>query len=101
MGMTKFDYEDDPGFVAVAGELRRWSTKLTQLKISGNLAMQQERRGRLTNFERGSMGAPGGHIQSTFENTGNVTNQAGQQVVYGDFNINLSVFPRSTYSRLY
>ena len=24
MGMTKFDSTDDPGFVAVQGEIRRW-----------------------------------------------------------------------------
>ena len=98
MDMTKFEGEDDPGFVAVAGELRRWSKELALLKISGNPAMQQERRERLTNFERDSMGTPGGLIQSKFENTGSVANQAGQQIVYGDFNINGSVLPRVIYS---
>jgi hypothetical protein len=28
MGMTKFDDLDDPAFIAVAGELRRWSKEL-------------------------------------------------------------------------
>lgn len=28
MAMTKFASEDDPGFVAVAGELRRWIKEL-------------------------------------------------------------------------
>jgi hypothetical protein len=36
MDMTKFEYEDDPGFEAVAGELRRWSKELARLKISDN-----------------------------------------------------------------
>ena len=29
MNMTKFDGGDDPGFVAVAGELRRWCRGLS------------------------------------------------------------------------
>ena len=28
MGMTKFVSEDDPGFVTVAGELRRWMKEI-------------------------------------------------------------------------
>jgi hypothetical protein len=31
---------------------------------------------------------PGGQIQSTFENNGNVSNQAGQQIIDGDMIIN-------------
>ncbi|RDW82157.1 hypothetical protein BP6252_03269 [Coleophoma cylindrospora] len=31
MDMTKFEHEDDPGFKAVAGELRRWIKELTVL----------------------------------------------------------------------
>lgn len=27
--MTKFEHEEDPGFVAVAGELRRWTRSLS------------------------------------------------------------------------
>lgn len=27
--MTKFEYLDDPGFTAIAGELRRWIKELT------------------------------------------------------------------------
>jgi hypothetical protein len=30
MGMTKFEDVNDPGFIAVAGELRRWSKELAQ-----------------------------------------------------------------------
>jgi hypothetical protein len=30
MDMTKFEALDDPGFVAVAGELRRWVKELTK-----------------------------------------------------------------------
>jgi hypothetical protein len=29
MDMTKFEHEEDPGFIAVAGELRRWVKALT------------------------------------------------------------------------
>jgi hypothetical protein len=32
--MTKFGHKDDPGFRAVAGELRRWSKKLAQARVS-------------------------------------------------------------------
>ncbi len=32
MDMTKFEDLDDPGFIAVAGELRRWSKALAQLE---------------------------------------------------------------------
>jgi hypothetical protein len=31
---------------------------------------------------------PGGQMQSTFENSGNVSNQAGQQIIGGDMIIN-------------
>ncbi|KAH8590733.1 hypothetical protein B0O99DRAFT_520880 [Bisporella sp. PMI_857] len=31
MDMTKFDNEDEPGFIAIAGELRRWIKELTLL----------------------------------------------------------------------
>lgn len=36
MDMTKFEDENDPGFKAVAGELRRWVKELGQSKISDN-----------------------------------------------------------------
>jgi len=29
MDMTKFEHEEDPGFIAVAGELRRWTRGLS------------------------------------------------------------------------
>ena len=45
MDMTKFEYEDDPGFIAIAEELRRWSKDLALLKISRNLPMQQDHLG--------------------------------------------------------
>ena len=34
MDMTKFEDRNDPGFKAVAGELRRWVKELDQSKIS-------------------------------------------------------------------
>jgi hypothetical protein len=36
---------------------------------------------------------PGGQIQSTFENSGNVSNQAGQQIIGGDMIINQLSLP--------
>lgn len=32
MNMTKFESGDDPGFTAVAGELRRWVKEITKLE---------------------------------------------------------------------
>ena len=34
MDMTKFEDRNDPGFKAVAGELRRWVKELDQSKVS-------------------------------------------------------------------
>lgn len=31
MGMTKFEFERDPGFISVTGELRRWIKNLKPL----------------------------------------------------------------------
>jgi protein SERAC1 len=31
MDMTRFEHGDDPGFIAVVGELRRWIKELTVL----------------------------------------------------------------------
>jgi len=46
MDMTKFEGVDDPGFVAVAGELRRWSRELCSSSPSGahseTLAQQEQ-----------------------------------------------------------
>ena len=35
--MTKFEDLNDPGFVAVAGELRRWAKELSQTKAPSTL----------------------------------------------------------------
>jgi hypothetical protein len=35
MDMTKFEDVDDPGFLAVAGELRRWCRELSSSSPSG------------------------------------------------------------------
>jgi hypothetical protein len=32
MDMTKFEGVDDPGFIAVAGELRRWTKELLKVR---------------------------------------------------------------------
>ncbi|KND92397.1 Protein SERAC1, partial [Tolypocladium ophioglossoides CBS 100239] len=34
MDMTKFENEDDPGFIAVVGELRRWVKEITKAEIA-------------------------------------------------------------------
>ena len=86
MDMTKFEFEDDPGFLAVAGELRRWSKQLTQAEVSGSLRIQREHGGHLTNFGRSTGVTPGG--QDSFENRGNVVNRAEQRFNHGEFNIN-------------
>jgi hypothetical protein len=39
MDMTKFEDLDDPGFVAVAGELRRWCRELSSSYPSGARAV--------------------------------------------------------------
>lgn len=36
MGMARFENEDDPGFVSVSGELRRWVKKLTDPQTTIN-----------------------------------------------------------------
>ncbi|KAI1452410.1 Alpha/Beta hydrolase protein [Annulohypoxylon moriforme] len=41
MDMTKFQDEDDPGFVSVAGELRRWVKELSAAKIAVNSPEQE------------------------------------------------------------
>ena len=35
MGMTKFETKDDPGFISVAGELRRWVKELERAPRGG------------------------------------------------------------------
>lgn len=35
MDMTKFEGVDDPGFIAVAGELRRWCKELSSSSSGG------------------------------------------------------------------
>jgi hypothetical protein len=45
----------------------------------------------LTNFEQSSVGTVPEPTWNTFENKGNVANQAGQQIVHGGININQSV----------
>jgi len=40
MEMTKFEDVDDPGFVAIAGELRRWVKGLAQVESSTRLEMR-------------------------------------------------------------
>ncbi len=44
MDMTKFEHEEDPGFIAVAGELRRWTKSLStpsDLLVAGKAVPQE------------------------------------------------------------
>ncbi len=38
MDMTRFEHGDDPGFTAIAGELRRW---VKELVVSSNTGMPE------------------------------------------------------------
>jgi hypothetical protein len=45
MDMTKFEHGDDPGFIAVVGEIRRWIKELTVLSSAsgpGAARLQQQ-----------------------------------------------------------
>lgn len=47
MGMTKFEHGDDPGFTAVAGELRRWVKETigySKTVVPGTVVAQQVQR---------------------------------------------------------
>jgi len=52
-----------------------------------------------TNFEQSSVDTVAEPTWNTFENQGNVANQAGQQIVHGGININQSVWSYFLYSR--
>jgi hypothetical protein len=91
MDITKFEDGDDPGFKAVAGELRRWLRELGRSKVSDNGMGQEHQEGHGADFVQGSTGDPSGRIQNRFKNTGTVANQAGQQIIHGGFTIKQSV----------
>ncbi|ERF73050.1 hypothetical protein EPUS_08614 [Endocarpon pusillum Z07020] len=40
MGMTKFETEDDPGFISVTGELRRWVKELISMPVTTSRTSQ-------------------------------------------------------------
>jgi hypothetical protein len=42
MDITKFESEDDPGFAAVAGELRRWIKEMNQVALQPRQIEQQQ-----------------------------------------------------------
>lgn len=50
MGMTKFESEDDPGFRAITGELRRWIRGLTVIGTAQ--ALRRDRSEETTQVER-------------------------------------------------
>ena len=86
-----FENEDDPGLVAVAGELRRLIKRLTQPSASDGGTMQEQQAGSHGNLGRSSIAGQAKEIRNTFENSGNVAIQAGHQIIHGSININQSV----------
>jgi hypothetical protein len=60
-------------------------------EFMGREDAEGQQRSRRENYERSSVGALDGQVHNTFENRGNVANQAGQQIVHGDINIDQSV----------
>ena len=104
MEMTKFKSEDDPGFIAVVGELCRWIGDASQSSMADDGTMHgpqtqspnaARKRGRSNDFA--------GDGQNKVRSRGNVTNQSGQnnvgsftnhsgQVVFGNMNNHQSVY---------
>jgi hypothetical protein len=52
MDMTKFEIEDDPGFIVVAGELRRWIKELNQVALHQRQIEQQQDSGTIRGIKR-------------------------------------------------
>ena len=91
MDMTKFESEDDPGFVAVVGELRRWIRDLSQPSVPDDRPIQGQRTHSPATLEQSGSGIFGGNGRNTIENRGNIANRAWQQTVHGGIHINQSV----------
>ena len=79
--MARFKSADDAGFIAVAGELRRFSEQFVQSEAPGSLGENEhlDRKGKRPDREGSSKGS------------GNIVNQSGSWVVHGNVNINQSV----------
>ena len=76
MSMTKFETADDPGFVSVAGELRRWVKKLESApRVGDGNVLAPEGSG--TAVERNEGGGTG-------NNSGGVTHHGN---IYGAMNV--------------
>jgi hypothetical protein len=91
VGMTKFESEDDPGFVAVVGELRRWIRDLSQPSVLDDRPIQGQRTHGPATLEQSGSGISGGNGRNTIENRGIIANQAWQQTIHGGIHINQSV----------
>ena len=88
MDMTKFESEDDPGFVAMVGELRRWIRDLSQLSVPDDRPTKRQRTHGPATLEQSGSGISKGDGWNTIKNKGDVANQAWQQTVYGGIHIN-------------
>lgn len=88
MDMKKFESEDDPGFVAVVGELRRWIRDLDQSSVADGRKMQELLIQGPTTMGRSAPVISSADVRNTVENRGNVANQALQQTVHGGIHIN-------------
>lgn len=42
MGMTRFESVDDPGFIAISGELRRWIKDLAKTAARGDRSEEMD-----------------------------------------------------------
>jgi hypothetical protein len=73
MGMTKFEDVNDPGFVAVAGELRRWSKELAQ--SLGPPSISQDKTAQVSNSASplGQESFQGPHMENQSENASQET----------------------------
>lgn len=77
MNMTKFEDEDDPGFISVSGELRRWVKELRTVHV-GQMAISSMRQGH--HAEDRSQN-PGNRNSPMVTHNGN--NMGEARVVYG------------------
>jgi hypothetical protein len=91
MDMTKFESDDDPGFVAVVGELRRWIRDLSQSSVRDDSPIQGQRTHGATTLKQSGSGISEGDGRNTIENRANIANLAWRQTVYGGIHINQSV----------
>jgi hypothetical protein len=67
------------------------SKELNQSKVAREGKIAEQQTARPTSIEQSVIETRGGQVQNCFENRENVVNQAGQQIIHGNLNINQSV----------